>query len=156
MKKLKYKMGIYFEVEYFVDKNFNRLIQSFLVIKKEFEKENPLNNEELMKKGYKIINNNYNEYIMNQKKFLDKRVDEEVQLENDEDKNKEVKKEQSQKYNQNQGKEKEDVILLSRYNSVIIKTKTLEELSKKINDMKNKKFIIPNNVIPKNDSKNYY
>ena len=34
MKKLKYKMGTYFEVKYFVDKDFNFLIDSFLVKKK--------------------------------------------------------------------------------------------------------------------------
>ena len=147
MKKLKYKMGIYFEVEYFVDKNFNRLIQSFLIIKKSLKEENQNNNEELLKKGYKRSNNNYNKSSINKKNLLVNKMEEETKKENNNDKTIDENKEKNQK---------EEVILLSRYNSVIIKAKTLKELFLKINDMKNKKFISPKNVIPRNSSKNYY
>ena len=147
MKKLKYKMGIYFEVEYFVDKNFNRLIQSFLIIKKSLKEENQNNNEELLKKGYKRSNNNYNKSSINKKNLLVNKMEEETKKENNNDKTIDENKEKNQK---------EEIILLSRYNSVIIKAKTLKELFLKINDMKNKKFISPKNVIPRNNSKNYY
>ncbi len=157
MKKLKYNMGVYFEVQYFVEKDFGRLIKSFLVIKKSYEKKNNANNEDLLKKGYKIINNNYNESsINNQNRISDNKIDGESKQENNEDKINEENKEKGQDHNQNQEEEKEEAILLSRYNSIIIEADTLDELFLKINDMKNKKFITPKNVIPRNDSKNYY
>ena len=50
----------------------------------------------------------------------------------------------------------EDVIFLSRYNTVVIKADNLTELFKKIKNMKNKKFIRPKIIVPKNNKKTNY
>ena len=52
--------------------------------------------------------------------------------------------------------EMQDTIKFSRYNVVIITAKTLEELFVKIEEMKNKKFIRPENALPRNDDKTCY
>ena len=58
--------------------------------------------------------------------------------------------------NKKYSEKNEETILLSRYNCVIITAETLEELSKKIKNMKNKKLIAHKNALPKNDEKTMY
>ena len=50
----------------------------------------------------------------------------------------------------------EESIFLSRYNTVVIKADNLTELFKKIKNMKNKKFIRPKIIVPKNNNKTNY
>ena len=152
MKKLKYKMGIYFDVSYFIEKNFNRLIQSFLLIRKTFSEQDVNNNIDILSKGYKSINTDTSkqkEYLINNEK-----KDNQIEEKNLEAQSNMKRIETNKEKNINQ--EKGEIILLSRYNCVIIKAKTMSELSKKINEMKNKKFIVPKNVIPRRDGKSYY
>ena len=52
--------------------------------------------------------------------------------------------------------EKQETVIFSRYNVVIITAETLEELFVKVEEMKNKKFIRPKNALPRNDDKTCY
>ena len=149
MKKLKYGMGRYFNVYYFVQKNFDLLIKSFKIVKKNYDdQQNANNNAESSHTNNKSLNS---EVI--QKDNKNNNIDIEIKNENEEQKYQSEQKEQNQK---EQKSKKEEVILLSRHNCTIIKAKTLEELFEKINDMKNKKFIAPKIVTPENDEKNFY
>jgi len=151
MKKLKYEMGTYFNVFYYVQKNFDFLIKSFKIVKKNYDEQNANNNNaesshiEFEGLNSEVIKKDNNEVKPNNI------INIEIKNEN---------KEQNQQIEQNQQKEqkskKEEAILLSRHNCTIIKAKTLQELFEKINDMKNKKFIQPKIVTPENDDKNFY
>ena len=149
MKKLKYGMGRYFNVYYFVQKNFDLLIKSFKIVKKNYDdQQNANNNAESSHTNNKSLNS---EVIKKDNK--NNNIDKEIKNENKEQKYQSEQKEQNQ---QEQKDKKEEAILLSRHNCTIIKAKTLEELFEKINDMKNKKFIAPKIVTPENDEKNFY
>ena len=137
MKKLKYEMGKYFEVKYFVDKDFNMLIKSFLAKKNNFKKSIIENDEKLYESEYKDIINNANKS-------------------KDCDINGDVKIDKENRYQNKEENKNEETILLSRYNCVIITAKTLEELSEKIKNMKNKKLISPKNAVPRNNEKVAY
>ena len=138
MKKLKYKMGTYFEVKYYVDKDFNFLIDSFLVKKRNYVEPINESDQKLIESGFKKINTD-----TNKTKDGDIIEDDEINKENE---NKNIKN----------SEKNEETILLSRYNCVIITAETLEELSEKIKNMKNKKLITHKNALPKNDEKTMY
>ena len=127
MKKLKYEMGVYFKVFYYVQKNFDLLIKSFKTIKKNYDEQNANNNNaesshiEFEGLNSEVIKKDNNEVKPNNI------INIEIKNEN---------KEQKQQIEQNQQKEqkskKEEAILLSRHNCTIIKAKTLQELFEKI------------------------
>ena len=131
MKKLKYEMGEYLNIDYFVDKDFGKLIDKFSEIKQKQEIDAEQNEDNEFKKDilgeYKQINN-------------------ELITEN---------QERSQKISAKSEK-KQEIVAFSRYNVVIIKAETLKELSAKIKDMKTKVFVKANNAVPKSDGKTLY
>ena len=120
IKKIKYHMGEYLEIKYFIQKDFSELLKGFENKKEEFKKNS----------------------------FLKKN---EIKNQNNIEINKDKKNEMNYFDNKN-----EDVIFLSRYNTVVIKADNLTELFKKIKNMKNKKFIRPKIIVPKNNKKTNY
>ena len=141
MKKLKYEMGIYFEVDYFVQRNFEFLINSFLTKKNNFQEPIREDEKKAIQSGYKKMNlesTKSKDCDINQNNHEAINIDKENKHENKE------------------GDKNEETVLLSRYNCVIITAKTLEELSEKIKNMKKKKLISPKNAVPRNDEKNFY
>ena len=129
MKKLKYEMGKYFEVKYFVDKDFNILIKSFLAKKNNFKK---------------LYESEHKEIVINTNKNKDCDINEDAKIDKE------------NKYQNKEENKNEETILLSQYNCVIITAKTLDELSEKIKNMKNKKLISPKNAVPRNNDKVVY
>ena len=140
MKNIKYKMGNFLDIKYFIDKDFKILIKSFIKIREDI-----ITNEI----KYKLDDNSL-KYSL---KTDDNKYTNEKNNEDDKNNKKDI--EQINNIKKDKGDE-EEKIFLSRYNTVIIKGKTLEELSKKISDMKNKKFVQREIIVPKNDDKNFY
>ena len=141
IKKIKYQMGEYLEIKYFIQKDFSELLKGFEDKKEEYKKNSFLNN-----------NIQKDDILTNYKKFDDDKLKKnEIKNENNIEINKDKKNEMNSFDNKN-----EDVIYLSRYNTVVIKADNLTELYKKIKSMKNKKFIRPKIIVPKNNKKTNY
>ena len=143
MKKLKYEMGEYLNIDYFVDKDFGKLIDKFSEIKQKQEIDDEQNEDNEFKKEllgeYKQMNNEKN-------KLKEGLNNNEIIAENQGRKQKISAK----------SEKKQEIVVFSRYNVIIIKAETLKELSAKIKDMKTKVFVKANNAVPKSDGKTLY
>jgi len=141
IKKIKYKMGEYLKIKYFIQKDFSELLKGFEDKKEEYKKNSFLNN-----------NIQKDDILTNYRKFDDVKFKKnEIKNENNIEINKGKKNEMNSFDNKN-----EDVIFLSRYNTVVIKADNLTELFKKIESMKKKKFIRPKIIVPRNNKKTNY
>ena len=141
MKKLKYEMGQYLDLNYFIDKDFSKLIKKFIERKEKYdESHNKKENETKDEKEENLLAGYWKFYNKKSNTNQDKKNDENNIETNDN------KKEQN---HEKENLEEKEEVYFSRYNTVIITAETLDELEAKIEDMKNKKFILPKYSIPK-------
>ena len=136
MKKTQYEMGKFLDVKYFIDKNFNGLIEEFKIIFSSQQNKSNSDSKESIDNDDIINVNTYKEI-----------KDEELQKDDQKDKTKEKIDEQI---------DDDDVIYLSKHNTYILTAETIEELMKKVDDMKNKKIIKSEDAIEDNNSTTNY
>ena len=134
MKKVKYKMGAFLEVKYYVDKDFNALIEGFIQIRDTYnEKQNIINdlkddnNLEQSSTNTNLIQVNNSKVITKKKeKIIEKKENIDLKDKNSNDDN---------RINDN-------IIYLSTHNTYVLKAKTLEDLMQEIENIEKKKIII--------------
>ena len=142
MKKLKYEMGEYLDIKFFIDKDFSQLLKKFDEKRIQYINENKDKDVDVQK------------YLEGYRKFND--VKTEINKKAEFEKAKENEKQEKEKDTSTENIEKQETVHFSRYNKVIITGETMEELEKKIQDMKNKKFIKADNAVPSNNDKTCY
>ena len=120
IKETKYEMGDFLDIKYFIDKDFNNLIEGFKSVIQLIE-ENKKNEEMNIPENYKYLSTNSD---------LLKKV-------KDDGKSSINITKINEKGNILNNK-KEEEILLSKHNTYIISAETIEELMEKVNEMKKK------------------
>ena len=131
MKKSIYDMGDYLEVKFFIDKDFNELIEGFENAKKSYINKLKINDNLTDIQNKEVESSNYDvKYKLNEEENNLINVD---YIPNNKDKLFNNKN--------NVDIENEDVIILSRHNTYTLTADTYEELFEKIEKLKNKKII---------------
>ena len=136
MKKSIYDMGNYLDVKFFIDKDFNKLIEGFET--KDSYNNKMKNNDNLNDiQNNEIESSNYDvKYKLNEEENYLKNVD---YISNKKDNLFDSKK--------NVDIENENDIILSRYNTYTLTADTYEELFEKIEKLKDKKIIVRKDAI---------
>ena len=139
MKKSKYDMDSYLEVIFFIDKDFNKIIEGFENAKKSYNNKLKSNDNLNNIQNKKVQSSNYDtKYKLNEEENNLINVD---CISNN--------KENLMDNKINIDNENENVIILSTHNTYTLTADTYEELFEKIENLKNKK------IIKSKDSINY-
>ena len=146
-KASKYDIGKFLEVKYFVDIDFNKLVNDFQILLDEEKNENvEIEKTKELLREYSEFNDNSS----HNKKNIEKR---ENNNQNINEKNIEIRGniQNNQEKNDNTQND-ENTIVLPRSNAIFISADTIEELLDKFENLKNKKFIQNDNPIERENN----
>ena len=148
MKNTKYEMGEFLDIKYFIGYDFKELIngiKNILQIIEQKKKDEDIFLQESHQESSKV-----NVDLLIKKLSIEKK-------ENFKEKENKLTEDNSSKYikrNSEEGDSKDitksEEIKLSKHNTYIISANTLDDLIKKVDEMKNKKFIVSEDAIERN------